>query len=115
MHEIKLQKALLLIHKDNGKIHSVKKLAALCGYSPRHFSRIFKETFNQSCKQYQLEIRLKETRDLLLETQLTINEICLKLGFLEQSYLSHCFKQKFGCSPTEYRKRMMNEKTKPAA
>ena len=51
-------------------------------------------------------IRLQKAAQLILEGQLSINEISEKVGFSSSSYLSKCFQESFGCRPSEYTEKM---------
>jgi AraC-like DNA-binding protein len=42
--------------------------------------------------------------DLILDEKLSIEKISDMLGFSSASYFSTMFKQKYGCSPKQYKK-----------
>lgn len=50
------------------------------------------------------DMRLQAAAELLATTSLTVAEISNETGFTTPRYFSHCFKEKFGVLPTEYRK-----------
>ena len=64
-----------------------RKIKALTGYSSVEFIRM---------------IRLIRATELLVETQLSVKEVCYKTGFNNQSYFIKCFKEKYGVTPSEY-------------
>ncbi len=64
----------------------------------------FNEMFGMSVLEYVTDYRLKKVKSMLSETDLTISEICYRLGINSPSYMSKIFKEKFGISPKDYRK-----------
>lgn len=79
-------------------------LASLIGYSPDHFSRLFKQTFQQSPYQYVLSRRIEKAMTLLRDESLSIAEIATACGFSNQGHLTTAFKRRTGTTPGAYRK-----------
>ena len=71
------------------------------GYST--FRRVFKKVTGLSPNQYLIDLRLGKARDLLLSTNLSINEIADQTGFDSIYYFSKLFKKKHGVSPKTFR------------
>ena len=44
--------------------------------------------------------RLQRAADLLKQNAGTVAEMCYRVGFNDQAYLSRAFKKEFGCSPS---------------
>ena len=55
------------------------------------------------------EIRLEYTRQMLIHTRLSMEEICYKSGFNNRSTFYKQFAAKFGCTPRQFHERMMAE------
>ena len=66
----------------------------------KHFSR----ELSMSVNEYVTSLVMSEAEALLSSTTLSVNAVSEKLGFNDQLYFSRRFKQKFGVSPSEYRK-----------
>lgn len=64
----------------------------------------FKKSTGLSLNQYIIKLRIQIAASLLRDTQLHINEICLRTGFSDISYFSKAFKRELVHSPSEYRK-----------
>lgn len=79
-------------------------LASLIGYSPDHFSRLFKQTFQQSPYQYVLSRRIEKAMTLLRDETLSIAEIATACGFSNQGHLTTAFKRRTGTTPGAYRR-----------
>jgi AraC family transcriptional regulator len=62
---------------------SLDAIAATIGMSSYHFPRMFKQSIGLAPHQYVIERRLKWAQVLLTTTELTILEICFRVGFKE--------------------------------
>lgn len=49
-------------------------------------------------------VRLRHAERLLVQSQLSIAEICYKVGFSSTRYFSRCFKELYGYLPSKYKK-----------
>ena len=84
----------------------VAALAARAHTSPAHFSRRFKRTFGETPHQYLLTRRIARAKHLLRESELSVTEISLEVGFRSLGSFSAKFKEIVGGTPTEYRRKM---------
>ena len=53
----------------------------------------------------------KQALRYLILTDMPINEICETIGFKEKSYFIRRFKQRFNCTPSQYRKQHQKTST----
>lgn len=83
----------------------LKDLAKLTGYSEGHFARNFKEEFGQSFSQYLRSFRIEESKKLLIESSIPIEEIASQVGINSYSYYCSSFKKLTGYSPGYFRKK----------
>ncbi len=67
------------------------------GYS--YFRKMFKKHTGVSPKQYHLQLKVIRAKELLLNTNKSVKEVCFDLGFQSTSYFSRIFKQKMGVTP----------------
>jgi len=79
------------------------------GYS--YFRKMFKKHTGISPKQYHLQLKIIRAKELLLNTDKCVKDVCFSLGFQSTSYFSRIFKQKMGVSPVSI-KEMQNPKIK---
>jgi AraC family transcriptional regulator len=79
-------------------------IASLTGYSPDHFSRLFKQSFEQSPHQYVLSRRIERAKTMLLNETQSIAEIALVCGFASQAHMTSAFKRYTGTTPGAFRK-----------
>jgi hemolysin activation/secretion protein/AraC-like DNA-binding protein len=87
-----------------------QELARSCGYSSRHFGRLFRQHFHTTIRAKQTELRLVKARQLLSNTDAKIVHVALESGFRHLGLFNTAFKKRFGMTPSEWRKR--NAKTK---
>lgn len=80
-------------------------LAAETGLSEVYFRRLFKEAYGVSPKQYLIDIRIRNARQMLAETPLSITEIADACGFSSVYHFCRAFKNAIGETPTAYRKK----------
>ena len=87
---------------------TVQKLLRLVGMSRTDLHRKLSLSVGMSATEYIRYVRLRRASVLLLEKpELSINEAALEVGFNSQSYFSKRFREIFGDSPTEWRRKRM--------
>ena len=79
--------------------------------SPYYLAHLFKDVTGYSMKNYHLLCRIAATRELLETTDMSITDICEKVGFADMSSLSRYFKREMGCTPSQYRKQKKHTET----
>lgn len=89
-------------HYRDGELSS---LAASLNYDLYWLSRLIKNTTGRTYTELLQEKRLNQAAWLLDTTTLSITDIGLDVGYSNFSYFYKIFRQKFGCSPKEYRKK----------
>jgi AraC-like DNA-binding protein len=82
---------------------SADELAAYCGCSLRHFSRLFLQHFGVSLRSRQTEMRLAKARRLLVETDSRVMTVAGACGYRHLGVFNALFKKRFGMTPTEWR------------
>lgn len=82
------------------------QLAQLVGYHEYYLNRIFTAATGQSLHGYVLRIRLNRAGWLILNTDLELQTVSEQVGFSSYPHFSGYFKQAYGLSPAQYRKRM---------
>lgn len=82
---------------------SLEELAGLSGLSLSTFKREFQKQFRDTPANYLKDKRLEETQKLLLKTDLSVSEICYRVGFKDIAHFSRSFKQKYQVSPSAFR------------
>ena len=73
------------------------------GFSRRSFYYEWNKMFNLSPVEFRLNEQLSAAADMLTGTDLSIKEICEKIGFTSLVYFYKKFKDKYGKSPASFR------------
>lgn len=80
-------------------------LAAVAGVSRAHFARAFKESVGQSPHRYVMMRRVSVAMGLIKDTERSLTEIAVSMGFFDQSHFARMFAHIVGESPSAYRRR----------
>lgn len=70
-----------------------------------YLSHSFKEITGYSIKQYRMLCRISLARELLEQTDISVNDIVTRCGFNDASNFTRYFREKTGMSPSEYREK----------
>ncbi|MGL1890094.1 MAG: AraC family transcriptional regulator [Spirochaetaceae bacterium] len=76
-------------------------------YSHDYTSRVFRKRVGLPPKQFILESRLTNSRNLL-QQGIPVKEISFRCGFNDELYFSRLFKKHIGISPTEFRRQYIS-------
>jgi AraC-like DNA-binding protein len=98
-----IRKAIQFIcahYKDTIKLSDV---AAIIHLNASYFSSLFKKEVGVTFIDFLLDLRIEESKNLLVNTSNSILDIAVSLGFTSQSYFAKAFKKKTGKTPKKYR------------
>lgn len=73
-------------------------------YSHSHVSRFFQKYLGCSVMDYLSEIKMKNAKNLILYSDMSVYEISRTLGYKSSTNFSAVFKSEFGLSPAQFRK-----------
>lgn len=82
----------------------VEDMAQRAALSPRHFTRLFKETTGVTLLQFAHKVKLETARRMVSETSLTAEQIALQCGFEDARQLRRMWRARFGTSIREERR-----------
>lgn len=100
------QAKAFIIENISNEQFGVSELADLMNMSRSNLLRKIKKQTQLSASQFIREVRLQKGMKLLEETELTVSEISYKVGFSNNSYFIKCFRDYYGYSPGEARKKI---------
>jgi AraC-like DNA-binding protein len=101
MEEIK--KLSDLIKETPEEQFTIKSLSKQSGLSPNKLQEGFKMIHDRTVNDFITHMRILKAEILIKNSDLNISEIVYCIGFTSRSYFSKIFKQKFNCSPKEYK------------
>jgi len=83
----------------------IRALARIAHVSEAHFIRTFRATFGETPHRYLQRRRVERAMFLLVQTDRSVTEICLDVGFTSLGTFSRTFRAIVGESPSAYRGR----------
>ena len=104
------------VHSDSRRVQKVQEeirlgqLASMVGMTDVSFSRFFKLRTGKNLSDYIIDIRLGFASRLLVDSTMSIAEICYECGFNNLSNFNRIFKKKKDCSPKEFRENYRKKK-----
>src|ERR687896_2760444 len=81
----------------------VRAVAAVAHVSEAHFIRCFRAVFGETPHRYLQRRRVERSMFLLRETERSVTDICLDVGFTSLGTFSKLFREIVGETPTQYR------------
>ncbi len=93
-----------LIEQDCGRKVNLHWVAAELKLNPSYLGRIFKEQMGMNFLEYLTRIRVSKSKQLLLETDMTVEEIGNTVGYSNSYYFIKLFREHTGTTPGKYRK-----------
>lgn len=88
----------------------LEALSEMVCMSPTAFSRFFKLRTGKSLSDYIVEVRLGVAARKLVDTDEPVSSICFDCGFNTLSNFNRLFRNRKGCSPTEFREKYAKTK-----
>ena len=95
-----LAPALRFVERNFRSVIKSESAAATCNMSPFRFSRLFKETFGVTFRDYLINYRLREAYRLFENPRVTVADVAFAVGFNDPSYFTRVFKQRIGAAPS---------------
>jgi AraC-like DNA-binding protein len=89
--------------RDYAQPLDIPALAKVTHTSEAHFLRTFRATFGETPHRYLQRRRIERAMFLLRETDRSVSEICLDVGFASLGTFSRTFQEIVGDPPTTYR------------
>ncbi|MCP3967973.1 MAG: helix-turn-helix transcriptional regulator [Lentisphaerae bacterium] len=99
----RIEKICSILKKNPGKHWSTSELADKVYFSDNAFIRRFKEVMGEPPQVYLQKLRIERIAELLMESELSIEDIASECGFCDRHYLSRTFKKHYKQSPGQFR------------
>lgn len=108
--EMRMKKAnivmILQYIEKNFNTCTLDSTAEFFNMNPNYLSTLLKKNAGYSFKELIQHYRFIYVTTMLSNTQIPVDEIILQAGYEYTSYFYKKFKEKYSCSPTEFRRRM---------
>lgn len=83
----------------------LRAIAAQARLSPYYFTRVFTACVGTPPYRYLIALRIARAKELLRDTELTVTQICSRVGFQSLPHFTTTFRRHTGTTPTDYRRR----------
>jgi AraC family transcriptional regulator len=104
----RIRKSVELMHAQLDQDLSLRDLAAASYLSTFHFARLFKKLTGSSPHNYLAGVRATRAQLLLAETDLSVNQVAVRVGYLSASHFTKAFRLATGTTPREFRKGLIS-------
>ncbi|MFC7458371.1 helix-turn-helix transcriptional regulator [Brachybacterium sp. GCM10030267] len=102
---VALRRARDRMDRDHAQALDVDSLARSVHMSAGHFSRRFREEYGESPYSYLMTRRIERAMTLLRQTDRSVTDICMEVGFTSLGTFSTRFRELVGVPPSVYRER----------
>ncbi|MED5019105.1 response regulator [Paenibacillus chibensis] len=96
--------ALRYVQEHLDQSFGLREVAEYVHLNPSYFSSLFKEQMQMTFIEYVTRTRVQKSKELLLQTRLSVAEIAEHVGYQTTKYFNKVFKEYEGRSPGSYRK-----------
>ncbi|HWI82505.1 AraC family transcriptional regulator [Ramlibacter sp.] len=103
-----LRRVLKFIDEHLERDISLNEVAEAAFLSPNYLSQLLKKQTGMAYVEWLTVRRMERAQHLLSHTRDRIFEVANAVGFADEAYFTRRFRQRFGQSPSEYRKAMRN-------
>jgi len=101
--QLLVRKAMAYIHENYSESISRRDIAKHVNIAEDYLTFCFRQELGTTPIKYMQRYRLNQARSLLLESEKTITEIALMVGFSDAGYFSRLFHREVGLSPDKFR------------
>ncbi len=101
---VQLDRAVSWLREHFREPVAVTDLARIAGMSVRQFNRRFREAFGTNPRDFLVKTRVQAACEALRNSDTSIAEIAVDLGFYDQSSFTQHFRKHMGMTPLSYRK-----------
>lgn len=98
------REVLRYIYRNYFRKISIKEVSTLVGLSEDYVGKVFKKQTGMTITQFLTHIRLQKAKDLLVQTDLNLQNIAEMVGYGDAFYLSKAIKKDTSMPPSLFRK-----------
>ena len=95
----------VIFEEYGSSLTSVAHIAEKLQVSAVYLSSLFKKETNENLSKYITKFRIEKSKEMLLQTNLRVNDIASRVGYASTSYYISIFKSHEGYSPSQYRRK----------
>lgn len=102
--QVRMQKMLTFLYENFSSPISLNEIAGAANISKSEASRCFHAYLGTSPVDYLLRYRIEKSKELLLDSSKSIQEVSFACGFGSPGYFSRCFREQTGMTAAQYRR-----------
>jgi len=102
-HHQVLKRVILTMRERLDEPLSLPEMARIAGISPFHFTRLFHQATGIPPVQFLYALRVEAAKRLLLTTNLSVTDVCYRVGYNSIGTFTKRFAQLVGVPPREFR------------
>jgi len=87
---------------------SISVISAYMNMTENYISTFFKQHTGQNLSAYIEDIRMENAKKYIIETKMTMKEICEKVGYSNINTFYKAFKRRFGIPPKQFRQNTLD-------
>ena len=100
-----VKEATNLIEENLSSPLNIQHLAQRLGTYPPKLQQSFKFVYGSTVNKYITKMRFQKSAELLVQSNDRITDIVNKVGLVNRGYFAKIFREYYGCTPQEYRKK----------
>lgn len=109
MMESNLEGKILKFLSENCQHITLEKAADHFTFTPAYFSVLCKKIFHCTFSKKLKQLRFERAEYLLVHSSFAVSDISYKVGYCDHNYFHRLFREKYGCTPIEYRDKMQRK------
>lgn len=98
-----VQRVVATLREQSDETLSLQQLAEVAIMSPSHLDRVFHRMVGVSPRRYLSAVRLSTAKRLLLNTSLSVLDVCFEVGYRSLGSFTSLFSQRVGLPPSKFR------------
>lgn len=102
-----VEKAIRYVDEHYMEEVTLEKIAKKVYVSPKYFSTVFKRDIGISFSEYLLSRRIQKAVEYIMDSEYKMYEIGEMIGYKSERQFFRVFKKYTGCTPTEYRSKLL--------
>jgi len=99
----RIQRAAALLGSNLDEPPSLRELAGAAAISPYHFHRVWRAMTGRTVGAMVRHLRIKEASRVLVESNTSVTEVAVSVGFATSQSFARAFRQELGVSPSSFR------------
>lgn len=111
--DARVSRVVELMDANRERPLAIAELARAVNLSTSHLTRLFLAHTGLTPARYDKDRRLDASRELIVDTFLSIKEVMAAVGWNDPSHFSREFKRRFGCAPSDLRDTAAAERPAP--